>query len=146
MVELHMNLLADKLNLGELEDSLRNLPDEVDKTYEQALQRINDYSANRKELAMKVLMWVACSVERLSARAIQHVLATKSGKFDEKYLTPLSTITAACAGLIVVQNEGFWNENLTVRFVREYCPAIACVCDVQTCFFYLRLYNARVFQ
>jgi hypothetical protein len=56
MVELHMNLLADKLNLAELEESLRNLPDEVNKTYEQALQRIDDYSASRKELAMTVLM------------------------------------------------------------------------------------------
>jgi phosphate uptake regulator len=88
MVELHMNLLADTLNLGELEDRLRSLPDEVDEAYQQALQRIEGYSTSRKELTMTVLMWVAFSVERLSARAIQHVLATKSGKLDEKYLTP----------------------------------------------------------
>jgi ankyrin repeat domain-containing protein 50 len=118
MAELHMNLLADKLNLAELEDALSNLPNEIDETYNQALQRIEDYSESRKELAKTVLMWVACSVERLSARALQHVLATKSRRLEEKYLTPLSTITAACAGLIVVQNDESRDEE-TVRFVRE---------------------------
>jgi hypothetical protein len=143
MVELHMNLLADKLNLGELEDSVRNLPEEVDETYQRALQRIDDYSASRKELAMTVLMWVACSVERLSARAMQHVLATKSGKLDEKYLTPLSTITAACAGLVVVQDDES-REEKTVRLVRECCPCIAFVYNVQTRFYHIRLYSTRV--
>jgi ankyrin repeat domain-containing protein 50 len=120
MAELHINLLADKLNLGELEDTLANLPDEVDETYGQAMQRIEDYSGNRKKLAKTVLMWIACSAERLSARALQHILATKLGKLEEKYLTSLSTITAACAGLVVVQDDESRNEK-TVRFVREYC-------------------------
>jgi hypothetical protein len=119
MAELHVNLLADKLNLAELEDTLWNLPDGVDETYRRAMERIEDYSANRKELAKTVLMWVTCSTERLSGRALQHALATKLGKLDERYLTPLSTITAACAGLVVVQNES--GNRKIIRFVRECC-------------------------
>jgi hypothetical protein len=118
MAELHMNLLAEQLNLGELEDVLATLPTEIDETYKQAMQRIDGYSTKMKELAMMVLMWTTCSTERLSARALQHVLATKSGKLDDKYLTPLSTITAACAGLVVVQDDESRDEK-TVRFVRE---------------------------
>jgi hypothetical protein len=122
MAELHMNLLTEQLNLGELEDALASLPNEIDETYKQAMQRIDGYSSKMKELARTVLMWVACSTERLSARALQHVLATKLGKLDEKYLTPLSTITAACAGLIVVQDDES-KEEKTIRFVREHCSS-----------------------
>jgi hypothetical protein len=127
MAELHMNMLAEQLNLGELEDALTKLPTEVDETYKQAMQRIDGYSSKMKDLAMTVLMWTACSTERLSARALQHVLATKLGKLDDKYLTPLSTITAACAGLVLVQYDESRYEQ-TVRFVRE-CRMACSICN-----------------
>jgi hypothetical protein len=123
MAELHMNQLAEQLNLGELEEALAKLPDGIDETYQLAMQRIEGYSSKMKEVAKTILMWVACSTERMSARALQHVLATKLGKLDEKYLTPTSTITAACAGLVVLQEGGYWGEKI-VRFVRECCQYI----------------------
>jgi hypothetical protein len=144
MAELHMNLLSDKLNLAELEDALQNLPDGVDETYKRAMERIEDYSGNRKELAKTVLMWVTCSTERLSERALQHVLATKSRRLDERYLTPLSTITAACVGLVVVQDDESRGGKI-VRFVREYCTLYMSTTHKRVSHQF-RLHDARVLQ
>jgi hypothetical protein len=124
VAELHMNLLAEQLSLGELEDTLIQLPSKIDETYKQALDQIKGYSSKMKEVAKTVLMWMTCVTERLSARTLQHVLATTSRKLDKKYLISLSTITAPCAGLVVVQDDGSWQEK-TVRFVREcYLPYV----------------------
>jgi hypothetical protein len=134
MITLHMESLFEHLNAGELEDALAELPDSIDKTYHSAMSRIMEYPPRKKELALSTLMWVAFGQRRLYATELQHAVATKPGRLDiSRYTTPMSTLTALCAGLVVVQQKtvirGSWAKTILeqepVDLVRELFAILA---------------------
>jgi hypothetical protein len=130
MITLHMESLLEHLNVGELEDALAELPDSIDETYRSIMVRILNYPPRKKELAFTTLMWVAFSQRQLNVAELQHAVATKPGRLDiGRYTTPMSTLTALCAGLVIVQQKQSacgWNgktlEWEAVDLVRELPP------------------------
>ncbi|ESU18178.1 hypothetical protein FGSG_11425 [Fusarium graminearum PH-1] len=77
------------------------------RAYGQAMERINGQMPGKKELAMKVLSWIACAKRQLTTSELQHALATKTGKseLDHGDLTHIGDMVSVCAGLVTVDEE-----------------------------------------
>jgi ankyrin repeat protein len=102
-----MDTIVGQPTIGDLEDALENLPkglDELNKTYDQAMQRIDGQPGKHRELAYKILIWVIHTKRALSTWEIRDALAIKPGQpsLNYKYRPELETINSLCAGLITV--------------------------------------------
>lgn len=95
--------------VGHLKLAIRNLPQGINglnKTYDQAMARINSQDAGYRELAKQVLSWVTYARRVLSTVEIQHALAVRSGMMDvdEDFLPEVHLLGSICAGLVTVDN------------------------------------------
>jgi hypothetical protein len=110
-----MDSLIDKWSLGEIQDALAKLSEEIDPAYEQVMVRIENQPQPAAVLAQKVLSWITCAYEQLSVKELQHALAVGPGRSSvEDYIYPSSRLTAVCAGLVIIDEE-----SQIVRFVRK---------------------------
>ncbi|KAL2811724.1 hypothetical protein BJX63DRAFT_422252 [Aspergillus granulosus] len=86
----HVQYLATKHNLRDLQDALRDLPTSSNAIYQQAMQRMQSQNSDTVTLARKTLSWILCAMEiSLSPHAFT----------SSKYLLSI------CAGLIIVDKE-----------------------------------------
>ncbi|KAK0477525.1 hypothetical protein IW261DRAFT_1485021 [Armillaria novae-zelandiae] len=105
LASIHMNLLAQCTNRGQLDTELDKLPGTLQKAYEYLLARID--SLSNKDLAYRVFGWVAFAAEPLRVEALQQALAIESGtkKADPANITDEGIILSICAGLVVVGSD-----------------------------------------
>jgi hypothetical protein len=110
-----MDALIQKHNITEVREALKNLPKDVDETYNEAMERIERQNESDRALAKRVLSWVTHARRPLTVPELQHALAVVHGTtvLDPDNLTDEEILTSICAGLLVV------DEEQTVRFVRE---------------------------
>jgi len=66
--------------------------------------RTENQEPDRERLALKTLAWVNYAFRSLSLRELQHALAIEPGytELDEELMIDGQSITALCAGLVVV--------------------------------------------
>lgn len=104
---LHTNLLAGEDNKRDLLKALRNLPIEIDNTYDQAMLRIEDQSRQQIKRAEQVLSWVTLAERPLTVKELQHALAVEPGDtfLDEDALPDEDLMVSVCAGLVVVDKQ-----------------------------------------
>ena len=104
------------MNKRDLINALNQLPKELDATYDEAISRINDQSDERKELGLRVLMWVTTTFRPLSIAELQCALAVKLGdtNFDEDGITEVDLLISVCGGLVSVDRH-----SKEVRLIRE---------------------------
>jgi hypothetical protein len=93
------------------------LTEEVDSTYDEAMNRIELQNQGDKELANQILSWIIFACRPLTVKELQCALAIAPGKAE---LDPLciifeESLTSVCAGLVVVDKE-----RSAVRLVREF--------------------------
>ena len=97
-----MTSLATKTTRKALLCALESLPAELDKTYDEALQRIRGQKEEFVSLAEDVLLWVVFAVEPLTIVELQHAIAPASlgGKIDigDEDLTDPETLLDVCGG------------------------------------------------
>jgi hypothetical protein len=112
MAELLVGALCEQVYLGDLKKMLEHLPKNIDDSYFKTMECIEASGKQQHDLALVVLMWIACSRRQLSVVELQHAIAaTRYQTPLEDYIVALSDITSACAGLITIQN----NKVLLVR-------------------------------
>src|SRR5580698_1643659 len=75
LARLHMDSLVGKLNARQVRMALENLPEGMDNTYDEAMERIERQDDSRTELAKRVLSWITYAVRPLSVTELQHALA-----------------------------------------------------------------------
>ncbi len=99
-----MDNLAKKLTRREVRTALNSLPKELDETYDQAMQRIQNQDEGQAALAHKVLYWISYSLRPLTAAELQHALAVELGDddLDEDGLYETELMVSVCAGLVTV--------------------------------------------
>ena len=87
--------------------TLLDLPTEIDKTYEKAIQRIHQQDHASICLAMRVLAWLSHALAPLTVDGLQHALAVEPGDkaFDEEAITDISLLMSVCAGLVTAEND-----------------------------------------
>ncbi|KAI0902853.1 ankyrin [Ustulina deusta] len=107
LAQLHMDSLARKLTRREVRAALRSLPKELDETYDQAMQRIQNQDEGQAALAHRVLYWISYSLRPLTLAELQHALAVELGDvdLDEDGLYETDLIASVCAGLVTVDRE-----------------------------------------
>lgn len=116
LAQLHMDSLVSKTNRREVRRALANLPKEVDKTYDEAMKRIEAQIDDDRELAMRVLSWITYAYRLLSAVELQFALAVTPGMtgMDFDAIEDADLLTSVCAGLVVIDEQ-----STIVHLVRE---------------------------
>jgi hypothetical protein len=107
LARLHMDSLVGKFSAREVLTALEKLPEEMDATYDEAMERIERQDDNRKQLARRVLSWILYVVRPLSVKELQHALAIvpDSTNIDSNDIIDDEILTSVCSGLVVIDEE-----------------------------------------
>ena len=123
LARLHVESLANaaSLTIKHVRQKLQELPTTLDASYDNAMQRITDQEEDHLRLAFKTLAWVTHAFRPLSLRELQHALAVEPGdsELDEELLMDAPSITALCAGLVVI-DKATGNVNLVHYSTKSY--------------------------
>jgi hypothetical protein len=111
-----MDALIQKHNVTEVRGALENLPKDVDETYNETVERIEQQNEPDKALAKRVLSWVTHTCRPLTVCELQHALAVVDGTtaLNPENITDEEILTSVCAGLVVIDEK-----RKIVRLVRE---------------------------
>jgi hypothetical protein len=110
-----MDAVVEKHNATAVRKVLENLPKEVDETYDEVMERIEQQNEADRTLAKRVLSWVTHACRPLDVDELQHALAIVDGTIlDHESITDEEILTSVCAGLVVVDGK-----RTIVRLVRK---------------------------
>lgn len=109
LVKLHMNSLASKHTVRDIQIGLRNLPEgenAISDTYEEAFSRIHNQTRGNRELGEKAILWISHAQRPLTLKDLQCILTMWE---DDTYLEledliPEESLLLTCAGLVTVEN------------------------------------------
>ncbi|KAJ6546724.1 ankyrin repeat-containing domain protein [Mycena vulgaris] len=104
LAKLHIESLATKNTVKAVREALQHLPQDLNHTYDEAMERINHQSVDDRQLALLVLTWAAYAVRPLSVAELREALAVEPGTttLDVDNLLDIDIILSVCAGLITV--------------------------------------------
>lgn len=102
-----MDSLAKEDNIRELEESLQRLPEDLDRTYDDALERIKHQDSRKRARADQVLMLISCTKRPLILAEMRQALSIrKSDTFlDSRALPKTESLISTCCGLVVVEDK-----------------------------------------
>jgi hypothetical protein len=111
-----MNALLEQDNEESVLHTLDNMPAQLDDIYHEAMKRIERQPKTR-ELATRVLLWIAYSRRPLSVEELRHALAIspQMTEMNTRAFVFKSRLTPVCAGLVVIDKE-----QQIVRFARAW--------------------------
>jgi len=111
-----MDMLAIKCTVRAVCAALDVLPADVNKTYEDAMDRIKKQDEEYRRLAELVLIWTIYARWHLSIEELQHAVSTFPGMLDlhPDSLVRKEILTSVCAGLVVADKN-----SRAVRLVRK---------------------------
>ncbi|KAJ7476778.1 ankyrin repeat domain-containing protein [Mycena latifolia] len=104
LAKLHIESLATKNTIKAVREALQHLPEGLQQTYDEAMERINYQTKEDRELGLLALTWVANATRPLSAAELREALAIEpeSTFLDRDNLLDMDIILSACAGLIIL--------------------------------------------
>ncbi|MCJ1345215.1 hypothetical protein MMC31_003421 [Peltigera leucophlebia] len=110
LVQLYLDSLIDKTTAKKIKRALENLPresDALDKSYENAMERIQGQKRGFCEVAKMVLSWIICAKRQLATSELQHALAVEAGdsELDGDNVLEVEEMVSVCAGLVTVDQE-----------------------------------------
>lgn len=110
-----MDALADCLTTSDIEFALSSLPQGINDTYEQALERISKLSVNRRRAVMRLLQWVSYSKRPLTIAELEHAIAISRGarEMQTGHIISAKVLTSLSAGIVIV------DENERVRLTHK---------------------------
>src|ERR1700735_5543159 len=116
LARLHMDSLLQKFTARQVREALKEFPQGMNATYDEAMARIEQQTAERSQLAKRVLSWITYAFKPLSVEEIQHALAVEleTTCLDFDNIIDEETLTAVCAGLVVIDKQ-----RPIIRLVRE---------------------------
>lgn len=106
LAKLHMDMLETKTNRKAVKKALDLLPDKLNETFEEALQRIETQGQEDKDLAKRILSWILLVSRPLTVKELQHALAVEpyNYRFDQDAQPYDDILCTVCAGLVVIDN------------------------------------------
>lgn len=107
LASLHIDSLAQEPTEGHLERALQVLPRGLDKTYVQAMERIESHGGGSRKLAKTVLSWLVHAKRLLSTAELQHAVAVQSGQpeLNKKFIPTTEIIGSLCSGLVTIDTQ-----------------------------------------
>ena len=102
-----MNSLAKEDNIRDLKESLQRLPEDLDRTYDDALERIKNQDSRRVARAEQVLKLINCARRPLKLEELRQALSIREGdnSLDTDALPIADSLISTCCGLVVVEDE-----------------------------------------
>ncbi|KAJ6477191.1 ankyrin repeat-containing domain protein [Mycena vitilis] len=115
LAKLYIDSLASKVRPRDVLEALKNLPKDLNRTYDEAMRRIDSQNEDDRTLALQALGWISKAVRPLSARELQEALALRPGDtvLDDDGLPDIDIVVSVCAGLVVV------DETKVVRLIHH---------------------------
>lgn len=103
-----MESLARKHNPMHVRKSLETLPEEVNATYDEAMERIQHQGVDDAQLANRVLSWICSARRHLTTNELRVALAVQPGttSMEENAQYDDQLLIEVCAGLVTVESEG----------------------------------------
>ena len=79
----------------------------LDRTYTQAMERIEGQAPEHRELARQVLSWITCARRQLTSSELRHAIAIEvdTRELDRENITDIELIVSVCAGLVIIDEE-----------------------------------------
>ncbi|KAI9855731.1 MAG: hypothetical protein M1824_005891 [Vezdaea acicularis] len=107
LARLHMDMIANKQTRNAVVQATEHLPNGLDNTYEEALQRIDHQNVEDRKLATRILYWITYAKTPLSMIELQHALAImpEASKLDGGDIVDGEILLSICAGLVSIEQE-----------------------------------------
>jgi hypothetical protein len=107
LAQLHMDSLKSKSKRKAVRETLKRLPQELNDTYKEAMERIEMQCEDDRKLAERVLSWIVYAFRPLSLQELRYALATVPGmtEVEDDDLDDLDVLISVCAGLVIVDEE-----------------------------------------
>ncbi|KAJ8060338.1 hypothetical protein OCU04_010671 [Sclerotinia nivalis] len=104
LVKLHMAALSNLDDPEQIWEILENLPETVDESYANAIDRVKTKDKERRDLARATLAWMSYALQPLKFQELTHAIATQMNKEVIKNENPFSKerITSVCCGLVEI--------------------------------------------
>ncbi|KAJ7453113.1 ankyrin repeat-containing domain protein [Mycena latifolia] len=106
LAKFHIDSLTTKHTIKAVRDALTNMPEDLNYTYGDIMQRINRQSEDDKSLARRTLSWISNVKRPLRPAELTEALAVELGatQLDPYNLLDIDTILSVCAGLVIVDD------------------------------------------
>lgn len=107
IVRLHVDSLTELPTVGHVKRALRDLPNTLGETYDQAMARIEAQGEALRILAKKVLSWLVHAKRVLSVTELQCAVAIEPGtsELDGEFIPDKEILGSVCAGLVTFDTE-----------------------------------------
>ena len=113
LAKFHMDSLSTKLRPSSVLNALKNLPTEIDSTYDQAMERIQSMPSDHRDIAQCFLSWIAYTDRALTVPEIEHATVTylmledgeETSAIDDDDIISANDLSSMCAGLVTVEGE-----------------------------------------
>ena len=107
LAQLHMDSLAREDNIRDIRRALQSLPEELDRTYDDVMRRIQSQDRRKVERAEQVLSWISYAERPITVKEIQSALAVELDDTDlsEEALPDEDLLVSTCAGLVTIDRE-----------------------------------------
>ncbi|KAJ7250244.1 ankyrin repeat domain-containing protein [Mycena rebaudengoi] len=104
LAKLHIDSLTTKVTIKAVREALKNLPKDLEHTYNEAMARIDSQSEDERNIAYLALIWVANAKRPLSAAELQEAIAVEVGSksLDPDEILDIALIVSVCAGLLIL--------------------------------------------
>jgi ankyrin repeat protein len=113
-VVLQVQAILNQVTRAGIRRTLKSLSADLSQLFESSIQRIENQSRNRQEIAMRSLMWLSCAQRPILISELLHALATQPGvpQINLEECPPLKLVIESCSGLVTVETK-----SSTVRLV-----------------------------
>ncbi|EAQ88564.1 hypothetical protein CHGG_05183 [Chaetomium globosum CBS 148.51] len=110
LAQLHIDMLLSQLTKGDLKRALQSLGkgmEGLEKTYDQAMERIERQGRDHADRAKQILTWIVHSKRPLSVLELQHALAVQANTaaLDTDFIPTAEVMLSLCAGLVTIDEE-----------------------------------------
>ncbi|KAF7334412.1 ANK-REP-REGION domain-containing protein [Mycena venus] len=107
LAKLHIDSLTTKHTVKAVRETLKNMPIDLEHTYDGVMEHINRQSEDDRKLALHTLLWITNAKRPLRVPELREALSIEPGAtdFDSDNLLDPDIILASCAGLVVITAE-----------------------------------------
>ncbi|KAJ7453540.1 ankyrin repeat-containing domain protein [Mycena galericulata] len=107
LAKLHIDSLAAKQSVKAVRNALRTMPNDLEHTYNEVVDRIDRQSEEDRNLAWLTLCWITHAKRPLRPPELREALAVEPGstELDPENLLDIDTILSVCAGLVIMNKE-----------------------------------------
>ncbi|KAF2014092.1 hypothetical protein BU24DRAFT_484042, partial [Aaosphaeria arxii CBS 175.79] len=108
LVSLMLNGIATSTCESDIEESLDQLPLDLDQSYEKTLERIKDQDSKKVELSYRILWWLSRARRPLSCNELLQAIAVRDGDRgrNTKKESKKGIMIKACMGLVFMDDTG----------------------------------------